>query len=222
VLYSPGTAQDADSRIERQIRHFRALGYDMEWKHYSHDQPPDMKDRLRAQGLLPEEEEAVMVLEIEKAPRVLREKSAHDVRRATTPEAYADADIVHRAVWGAEDDAQPHAAPGPVTRLIWPRFRADPEGVSLYVAYVDGAPASFGRLELPQGSPFAGLWGGSTRAEYRGRGLYTALVAARLEEAAAKGRRYLTVDARKDTSMPILSKLGFVTIAYATAFNLLR
>jgi len=42
------------------------------------------------------------------------------------------------------------------------------------------------------------------------------------EEAAAKGRRYLTVDARQDTSMPILTKLGFVTIAYATAFNLPR
>lgn len=210
VLYSPGDADDADARIDRQIARFRELGYEMEWKHFSHDQPVDMKDRLRRKGLAEEEPEAVMVLEIERASPALLRSPSHDVRKVTTPGGYRDADAVNQAVWGD--------GPDQVTRHHWPRYQADPDGLSLYVAYVDGKPASFGRLELPRNSPFAGLWGGSTVAEHRGKGLYTALVAARLREAVTRGRRYLTVDATQGTSMPILERLGFVTIAYATAF----
>jgi predicted acetyltransferase len=47
--------------------------------------------------------------------------------------------------------------------------------------------------------------------EYRGKGLYTALVAVRLQEALRRGARYLTVDA-SPMSAPILRRLGFQQI----------
>ena len=58
------------------------------------------------------------------------------------------------------------------------------------------------------GRAFAGLYGGGTRPDYQGRGVYLALVAARAAEARRRGHRYLTVDAR-ETSRPILQRIGF-------------
>jgi predicted acetyltransferase len=87
------------------------------------------------------------------------------------------------------------------------------------VAYVDGKPVSYARNEFMggKGNPFVGLYGGSTLPEYRNRGIYTAMIAARLREARERGAEFIFVDARQDTSMPILQKLGFVCIGYATA-----
>ncbi len=54
---------------------------------------------------------------------------------------------------------------------------------------------SSARLELTPGGDFAGLWGGGTVPEWRGRGLYRALVAHRARIAAERGYRHLLVDA---------------------------
>jgi len=211
VLFSQLSVDNADAEIQKQMDRFQELGYSVEWKHYNYDTPPDLKDRLREHGFKEEPAEAVMVLEIQHAPANLLQPVTHDIRRATTRQEFAQADAIHKAVWGAPPDA--------VTSRVWPLYQADPDGVSLYLAYMDGTPVSYGRLELPPDNPFGSIWGGTTLPEYRGRGLYTALVATRLQEAARRKRRYLTVDAMPDTSMPILEKLGFLTIGYATAFN---
>ena len=65
-----------------------------------------------------------------------------------------------------------------------------------YVAYVDDEPAASGWVRYPGGNdPFASIWAGSTRERYRGRGLYAALVATRVQEAKRRGYRYVTIDA---------------------------
>jgi predicted GNAT family acetyltransferase len=85
-----------------------------------------------------------------------------------------------------------------------------PDSVSVYIAYVDGIPASAAWIDFHQlsGSQFAGLWGGSTLSEYRNRGLYTDLVAARAQEAIRRGIRFMTIDA-SPMSRAVLEKLGF-------------
>jgi GNAT superfamily N-acetyltransferase len=60
------------------------------------------------------------------------------------------------------------------------------------------APSSRGML----------LWGGSVRADARGRGCYRALTRARWDEAVRRGTPALTVSAN-DHSSPALRKLGF-------------
>jgi hypothetical protein len=83
-----------------------------------------------------------------------------------------------------------------------------PDQLSVYVAYVDGVPASAAWIYFHTGSQFASLWGGSTVPTYRKRGLYGALLAARVQEAQRRGVRFLTVDASL-MSRPILESLGF-------------
>jgi len=72
-------------------------------------------------------------------------------------------------------------------------------------------------LVLTEGTEFAGLWGGSTLAAWRGRGIYRALVARRAQLAAERGVRYLQVDASAD-SRPILERLGFLAITTTTPY----
>ena len=89
---------------------------------------------------------------------------------------------------------------------------AAPDGLSIHVAYVEDAPVAAGWTRFERESPFASLWGGATLPAYRRRGIYRALVAARVNEARARGFRFATVDAR-ETSRPILSLLGFARLA---------
>ncbi|MEB0307171.1 GNAT family N-acetyltransferase, partial [Cryobacterium sp. 10I1] len=56
-----------------------------------------------------------------------------------------------------------------------------------------------------------------TLAEWRGRGVYRALVAARAQLAARRGVPYLQVDA-SDDSLPILLRLGFEAVTTTTPY----
>jgi GNAT superfamily N-acetyltransferase len=82
----------------------------------------------------------------------------------------------------------------------------------LLLATVDGEPAGAGGLTL---FPPAGaiINGGSVRPKFRGRGVYRALVAARLEIARRAGARGLAVWGG-DMSAPILARLGFETVGW--------
>jgi hypothetical protein len=67
------------------------------------------------------------------------------------------------------------------------------------------------------GSRCAGLWGGSTLATHRGRGIYRALVRTRANEAARRGFTLLQVDATED-SRPILERLGMTVVGTTTPY----
>jgi ribosomal protein S18 acetylase RimI-like enzyme len=69
----------------------------------------------------------------------------------------------------------------------------------------------------PGADSFARLLGGSTLPQWRGRGIYRALVAARAQRAAARSVKYLQVDA-SDDSAPILRRLGFRPVTTTTAY----
>ena len=88
---------------------------------------------------------------------------------------------------------------------------------SAVVAVVDGKAVSGGRVDFEDGVEFAGLFGGFTLPEFRGRGLYRATVAKRAELARERGYRLLYSDALP-TSRPILERLGFVPITTTTPF----
>jgi GNAT superfamily N-acetyltransferase len=97
------------------------------------------------------------------------------------------------------------------------RYLAPDGYVSIYLALVDGRPASTAWSFYPPGSRFVGLFGGTTLEAYRGRGLYTALLAARAQEAIRRGRQFLHVDAG-EMSRPILQRQGFSLLTETTPY----
>lgn len=76
-----------------------------------------------------------------------------------------------------------------------------------YLGLVEGVPAAHAALTLDDG--VAKLWGGCVVEEYRSRGAYRAVMAARFAQAVAHGARYALVKARRGTSSPILRRVGF-------------
>jgi GNAT superfamily N-acetyltransferase len=53
------------------------------------------------------------------------------------------------------------------------------------------------------------LWGGGTLPEARGRGAYRAVLAARMRRARELGLGWVGLQARADTSWPVVRRLGF-------------
>lgn len=217
VLYSKLDETTVDDAIAEEIAFFKGLNYPFEWKLYDYDTPADSGERLLKNGFEKEELEAVMVLPIADAPENLRQPISYDIRLATHPEMFYDVDKVYYEVW--KDDPYSDATPTRMSDWFLPRYENHPESMSMYVVYVDEIPVSYGRVEFTPDNPFGSIWGGSTLEAYRRRGIYTQLVAKRMQDAQSRGCKYLTVDARPDSSMPILEKLGFIRIAYARAYN---
>jgi len=99
------------------------------------------------------------------------------------------------------------------------RIASAPDDIAVFAAYDRAADrmVSAAWLVFYPGTEFAGLWGGSTLAAWRGRGIYRALVAVRARRAVARGVRYLQVDA-SDDSAPILRRLGFGAVTTTTPY----
>jgi GNAT superfamily N-acetyltransferase len=201
ILWSDLDEATADSAIAREYARARAENRALEWKVYGHDRPSDLAERLMAQGFLPDEPETLLAFDLAKplppAPEI-------GIRRLLRPADLGPVGAIKAAVWGE------NAVSG--VEALARTLAECPERLSVYVA-VDGGgrPAAAGWLRKPTGVAFASLWGGATLPDMRGKGLYRALVAARLKDAREAGYAYVTVDAR-EASRPILSRLGFATL----------
>jgi GNAT superfamily N-acetyltransferase len=204
VIYSRLDGTNVDATIDEQVAYFERLGQDFEWKLYDHDTPADLMARLAAKGFEIEPAEAIMVLDVSELPDRLARPVQHAVKRVRDVAGVRDVVAVEEEVWAEEQ--------GGLGQYLNGVLSTEPERMSVFVAYVAGKAASAGWIYYPPESQFASLWGGSTLKEYRNRGLYTALLAARAQEAQRRGVGYLTVDA-SPMSRPILERFGFVKIA---------
>jgi GNAT superfamily N-acetyltransferase len=185
VLWRPD-----DGNVEPLVARMRELPGHVEWKYYSHD-GPELRERLVAAGLEPDDEETVVVAEAASIP-----PPPEDVELRIVTDEFVD---LAASVFGD-------------------RFEL-PERAVAVVALVDGRAVSGGRVDFEDGVEFAGLFGGITLPEFRGRGLYRATVAKRAELTRERGYRWLYSDALP-TSRPILERLGFVPITTTTPFTI--
>jgi hypothetical protein len=92
------------------------------------------------------------------------------------------------------------------------------DGMELWVAESQGQIISAGRLEPVRGSQFAGIWGGATRADWRRRGVYRALTAARARSALRAGKALIHSDST-EYSRPILERSGLVRVSTTTPYR---
>ena len=179
----------------------RARGLDeVSWWVGERSTPADLASRLKALGLEADDPPQMTTLAIDHEPAGA---PSVEVRRVESLDDYLTAleiDWAAFAVHEAERQERRTAA-----HAAWPLIVADGRS-SVYLAYLDGGPVGFGRAVF---APWAALLlGGATLPEARGRGVYTALVHARWDEAVARGVPRIVVSAGP-MSAPILQKLGF-------------
>ncbi|MBN9100979.1 MAG: hypothetical protein J0I49_23130 [Pseudonocardia sp.] len=164
VTWSDLSADTADAAIAEQVRRFAGTG-SWEWKHYSHDEPADLPDRLVAAGFRPEPAETLLVAEIADLALDVPPPAGVDLVEVVDARGAAALVSVHDAVFGGD-----HSVVG---RSVLARRST----VAAVVAVAGDRAVSAGRVEFCAGTDFAGLRGGGTLPEWRGRGLFRALVA---------------------------------------------
>ncbi len=201
-----------DRLIAEVVEHFRDRT-DMdrfEWKTRGHDLPTDLADHLLAAGFEAEEEETVMIGEAASLVVELDLPDGVVVRRLAEGDPSLDDELaallamqadVFGESWGSVETAR----------------KGMERGDEYWVVEADGRILSGGRLVCVEGTAFAGVWGGATVPEWRGRGLYRALVSARARSALTRGYRYIQSDCTP-MSRPILERSGLLAVTTTTPY----
>jgi hypothetical protein len=210
VTWSDLQGRDADAVIAAQIARFAACDQAWEWKHYSYDLPPVLPERLLAAGFTREPAEALLVAEIADLALDTPPPAGVELRPVVDESGVAALVSVHDEVFGED-----HSGVG---RALLAGLAREPATATGVVAFAGGTPISAARVEFHAGTDFASLWGGGTLPAWRHRGVFRSIVAYRAQLAAARGFRYLQVDALP-TSRPILERLGFLELATTTPFT---
>ncbi|MFI1098218.1 GNAT family N-acetyltransferase [Streptomyces sp. NPDC020917] len=215
VLWSDLDDETADAAIAAETAWLagpEGRGREYEWKLYSHDRPADLGDRLRRAGFEPEDQEALMVAEVAELSTDVRLPEGVRLEPVTDVAGVDLVAAVHEQAFGTSADRLRD-------RLVDQLPQTADGTLSLVVAMAGDVPVCSARMEIHPGTDFASLWGGGTVEEWRGRGIYRALVAHRAAQAADRGLRYLQVDA-SDDSRPILQRLGFTPLSTTTPYLL--
>jgi GNAT superfamily N-acetyltransferase len=210
ITWSELTSDSADAVIAAQVRYFAARGTPVEWKLYDYDQPADLARRLLAAGFAADDEELMLVAE---TAGIGSDVTLPDGVRLDLVTGHAGVEAmmaVHDLAFAGHRSAE-------LGERLVTQLREAPELVQMVVAMAGDEPVSAARVEFIPGTDFAGLWGGGTVPAWRGRGIFRALVAYRADLAAARGYRYLQVDALP-ASQPILQRLGFKPVAATTPY----
>lgn len=215
VTYQDFGGADADAirRLVREaVAHYRADPEinRVEWKTRGHDHAPGLHEALLTNGFTPDEPESIMVGEARMLAVDVALPAGVTLRRVT-----AEAEV--RAMSAMQNEVFGNPASDNRADALLRRLALD-DGMELWVAEAEGRIVSAGRLEPVPGTDFAGIWGGATRAEWRGRGIYRALTSARAHSALAVGKTLINSDST-EYSRPILERSGFVRVSTTTPYH---
>jgi GNAT superfamily N-acetyltransferase len=206
---------DLRALVDRTIMHFAQAGHWFEWKTFDHD-TDGLVALLLAAGAEAEEHEALLLGDASRLAAEPVLPPGLTMREVTEGADLERIAAMESAVWGED----------------WSWLAADLEArladptqpARIFVvedAETDDGVVSAAWLVPLVGTSVAGLWGGSTLAAYRGRGIYRALVARRAQLAVDLGYPVLQVDA-SDDSRPILEHLGLHVVGGTTPYVLGR
>ena len=205
VAYSALDEKEADAVIDETLEVYRRLGLRFRWNVGPDSRPADLAERLARRGLR-RSEALGMIRETAAAPA----EAGGDVTVEEVDERTVE-EFSRTMAAGWEMDPAPIIAFNR-TVLAHPGRRH-----RLFLARYQGVPAGTAGLVVFERSVY--LLGGVVLPAFRKRGLYKALVTARLRYAAERNIPFATCHARADSSAPLLERLGFETICRFALFS---
>ncbi|WP_375765370.1 GNAT family N-acetyltransferase [Archangium gephyra] len=205
VAFSALDENEADAVIDETLETYRRLGLRFRWTVGPDCRPADLAERLARRGLR-RSETLGMIRETAAAPA----EAASDVTVEQVDESTVE-EFSRTMAAGWEMDPEPITAfnrlvlthPGRRHRLFLARYRGVPAGTAGLVTF--------------ERSVY--LLSGVVLPAFRKRGLYRALVNARLGYAAGQDIPFATSHARSSTSAPLLERLGFETLCRFEVFS---
>jgi GNAT superfamily N-acetyltransferase len=210
ISWSRLSPENADAEIEHQVAHYEQHNLEVTWTVYTQDQPVDLAERLSAHGFAPQEPSALMVIALEDLDPSIWTLDISHVRKLATPEEVDEVVRLENEVWGEDLTKLGEGLKYDLVHL--------PEHVSIFTVWQAERVVSAGWSFYLMHTSFVSLFGGSTLKEFRGRGYYRSLLAARAREARERGFKHLYVEASPD-SAPILARNGFRQLSTATDYE---
>ncbi len=205
VVFSDLSDTEADSVIDATIAKYENLGLRFRWSVFPNSRPHDLAERLARRGLVRSE---VLGMAYGLSP---------ELASAPMPEGIEEVDaesvdeFTEAMARGWEMDPTPLFD---FNRAICAepskRFR-------MFLARLDGRVVGTASSAVFERSAY--LMGAVVLPEARRQGIYRALVAARMRDAAKRGLSWATSHANAKTSGPILEKLGFELVCRFCSFS---
>ena len=200
VGFSAVATADADRVIEETVAGYAAHGLPTKWcvGPWTEPAPERFGERLAARGFASWEVRGMV-----RDTALALDAGAADIAPVGLDELPEAIDVA-MAGWGMPPDQRDLEIAAHRAALA-----ADPPAVHLFAARIDGRIAATAGLLL---RPRCGyLVGAQVLDRFRGRGLYRALIAARLAFLRARGFSLAVTQAREATSAPMLEHLGWET-----------
>jgi hypothetical protein len=208
-----GADEDAIRRLVHEVVAHYAADPEIirvEWKTRAHDKAPGLHESLLGNGFIPDEPESIMLGDARALAVDVPLPAGATLRRVTE-----ESDV--RAMSAMQDEVFGDPVSTEMANALLRRLAVG-DGMELWVAEVEGRIVTAGRLEPVQGTDFAGIWGGATREEWRGRGIYRALTAARARSALGMGKTLIHSDST-EYSRPILERSGLLRASTTTPYH---
>lgn len=196
-------AEQLDTTIDAAVNEYTQLGLRWRWT-VGPRSTPGLEDALR-QRRLAEHSITGLWRAVDLPPRPSTTVAAAQVASPGDLDAFT---AVMAGGWSTP--AAPLAA---YNQLLM----ASPSRQRLFLARVDGVPAGSAGLAIVDRSVY--LIGAVVLPHFRGRGVYRALLDARIEFARHLGKALVTCQAKPETSAPILLALGFQSIGSFPVFT---
>ncbi|NYG60404.1 ribosomal protein S18 acetylase RimI-like enzyme [Nocardioides daedukensis] len=206
------SAAEVAELVEAALAHFTANDAitKVEWKTRGHDHAPGLHDALVANGFVAQEPESIMIGEAALLAVDVEPSAGVTIRKVTDEAGVTAACAMQDEVFGG--DGGEDIADGVLKRI------AKDDGLEMWVAEAEGEVVCAGRVEPVANTDFAGIWGGATMPQWRGRGIYRALTSARAKSALASGKSLINSDST-EFSRPILERSGLVKVSTTTPYE---
>ncbi len=193
---------DVDRVIDETIRGYEELNLRFRWTVAQDSRPHDLGKRLEARGLTP-----VSIAGMAATHSQIRCSSGVEVE-LVVPESVDEFNEIMSEGWAMKSTTL-----RPYNEFVVREF---PGTNPFFIARIAGKGVGIASyFAFPKS---AHLLGGVVLSEYRGRGVYRALVEARREHARQAGIGLTTCHAMLGSSAPILTKLGFETLCQFTSY----
>jgi len=210
IAWSDLDETTADQVITEQIDHFATIDQDFVWRVYEDDLPTDLTIRLASAGFEHIGTSELMIARVADTATGVELPDGVTLVRANDSSGIRQLIEVHAEVFDV-DQTQ-------LGRTLLAQLSVAPLLNELVVAVASGTPVSSARVQFVPDCDFAGLWGGSTLPQWRGKGLFRAMVAYRARVAAERGYNFLYVIASSQ-SRPILEHLAFESFGSIATFR---
>ncbi len=205
VMWHGFDDRDAGQHVDAELAAVRGHADVLMWKLYGHDRAHDaLRAALLARGFAENDPSTLMAAAVDTVLAALPAVASGPLaaRQLTT---VRDLDA-YQAIW---DDVWPGAPNARYVNDYKSRVEQNDLGVLFFAGFApDGEGVTSGYMFHHPGDPFALLCGGGTKARWRRQHAYTLMLTVRAQAAAARGARYLAVEASAE-SQPILTRLGF-------------